>query len=131
MQTLTFGRGLPRKSSSQLLHKPQSKAYEMVDKPSRTSGKQSTPEVLPSTNPISYPSTEHNWTLQTVFELQKSVGQLTQAVSTLTDQQKEFSAKLDRISHQMYAAIAILLLIGAILTFFSKGINDIIVHSIE
>ncbi len=80
---------------------------------------------------MAYPATEHSWTLQTVFELQKTVGQLTQAVSTLTEQQRGFSAKLDRISHQMYAAIAILLLIGAILTFFSKGINDIIVHSIE
>jgi uncharacterized protein YoxC len=97
------------------------------EKPSR-SQRQSTPDILPSTNPLSYPSAEHNWTLQTVFELQKTVGQLTQAVTTLTDQQKEFSKKLDRISHQMYAAIVIILLIGAVLTFFSKGINDVIVH---
>jgi hypothetical protein len=105
----------------------------MVEREKRGGGsqRQSTPGALPSTNPISYPSTEHNWTLQTVFELQKTVGQLTQAVSTLTGQQGEFSKKLDRISHQIYAAIAIIVLIGAVLTFFSKGINDIIVHTLE
>ena len=58
----------------------------------------------------------------------KTVGQLTQAVSTLTDQQESFLKSFDRISHQIYAALAILLPIGAILTFFSKGINDVIVH---
>lgn len=102
-----------------------------MEKAKAGSGSRSTPGSLPPSSPLAYPSSEHNWTLQTVFELQKTIGQLTQAVSTLTDQQKGFSAKLDRISHQMYAAVAILLLIGGILTFFSKGINDIIVHSLE
>jgi uncharacterized membrane protein affecting hemolysin expression len=65
------------------------------------------------------------------MELQKTVGQLTQAVNTMTDQQKEQGKKLDRISHQMYAALVVILLFGAILTFFAKGINDLIVHRIE
>jgi hypothetical protein len=65
------------------------------------------------------------------MEMQKTVGQLTQAVNTLTDQQKEQAKKLDAISHKIYAAIAVLVAIGAILTFFAKGINDLIVHRIE
>jgi len=101
----------------------------MADKGRQGDNPRSTPPInRPTTPPISYPGTEHNWTLQTVFELQKTVGQLTQAVTTLTDQQKQFSTKLDRISHQIYAALAIILLVGAILTFFSKGINDMLVH---
>jgi hypothetical protein len=103
----------------------------MAEKSTTRSTRQSNPEALPSTTPFSYPGSEHSWTLQTVFELQKTVGQLTQAVTTLTEQQKGFSIKLDRISHQMYAALAILLLLGGILGFFSKSINDIIVHSLE
>lgn len=97
----------------------------------KSTAAQTTPGSLPPTTPMTYPSTEHNWTLQTVFELQKSVGQMTQAVNTLTEQQKELARKVDGISHKVYAAIAILVLIGAILTFFAKGINDIIVHRIE
>jgi len=65
------------------------------------------------------------------MELQKTVGQLTQAVNTLTDQQKEQAKKLDGISHKIYAAIVVLLVIGGILTFFAKGINDLLVHRIE
>src|SRR2546423_1433280 len=103
----------------------------MSEKGKPTGGQKSTPIDLPSTNPPAYPGTEHNWTLQTVFELQKSVGQLTQAVTTLTEQQKGFAAKLDKISHQVYAALAILILIGAVIGFFSKSINDYITHSID
>ena len=91
----------------------------------------STPGSLPPTSPLAYPGSEHSWTLQTVFELQKTVGQLTQAVTTLTEQQKGFSTKLDKISHQVYAALVILILIGAVIGFFSKSINDYITHSID
>jgi hypothetical protein len=100
----------------------------MIDKPSgRSSSRQSTPEVLPSTNPISYPSTEHDWTLQTVFELQKTVGQLTQAVSTLTEQGRDNGKKLNQISHQIYAAGAILALTLAVGGWLLKIASDVAV----
>ena len=52
------------------------------------------------------------------MELQKSTGQLTQAVVTLTDQSKEQGKRLDSISHRMYAATAVLAVFGSILYFF-------------
>ncbi|MCY4636845.1 MAG: hypothetical protein OXG04_20495 [Acidobacteria bacterium] len=44
--------------------------------------------------------------LQTTMELQKSVGALTQAVTTLTEQVKEQGAKLDAMRHEVTAARA-------------------------
>ncbi len=90
-----------------------------------------TPRFPETTPPTTYPGSDYSFTLQTVMELQKTVGQLTQAVNTLTDQQKEQAKKLDGISHKIYAAIVVLLVIGGILTFFAKGINDLLVHRIE
>ena len=52
------------------------------------------------------------------MELGKSTGQLTEAVNTLTDQNKEQGKKIDSMSHRMYAAAAVLTVIGGILYFF-------------
>jgi hypothetical protein len=98
---------------------------------SRGKREESTPGKMPASDPSSYyPASDYSFTLQAVMEMQKTVGQLTQAVQTLQEQQKSFSQKLDRISHQIYAALAILLLIGGLLTFFAKSINDVITHAI-
>jgi len=78
-----------------------------------------------------YPGPNYDFILQCVFDMQKTVGQLTQAVNTLTDQQKTLSEKIDKISHKIYAAIAVLVLIGAIFSYFAKTVNDIITHRIE
>lgn len=51
--------------------------------------------------PISY---DHSFPLQTVLELQKNVGQMLQAIQTLTEDSKETRKKLDRLSHIIYAA---------------------------
>ena len=44
--------------------------------------------------------------LQTTMELRKSVGALTQAVATLTEQVKDQGAKLDAMRHEVTAARA-------------------------
>lgn len=88
--------------------------------------KQTAPE-LPATSPIPYPSTEHNWTLQTVFELQKNVSQLTEAVRHLADQSKEDGKKLDRMSHVIYAAGVVLALLLAVGGWTLKIASDIAV----
>jgi len=51
-----------------------------------------------------------------------------QAVQTLSDQQKEQGKKLDALSHKIYAAIAVMLFIGGVMTFFSKFTNDWLSH---
>jgi hypothetical protein len=94
-------------------------------------GRETKPGPLPETTPQVFPGPNYDFILQCVFEMQKTVGQLTQAVNTLTEQQKSLSEKLNKISHQIYAAIVVILVFGAILTFFAKGINDLILHRIE
>lgn len=58
--------------------------------------------------------------------MQNSMGQLTEAVNGLKNKQEEQGKKLESISHKVYAAVAIVLVFGAILTFFAKSINDAI-----
>lgn len=75
----------------------------------------SVPSQLPQTTPQAYPPSDHSFTLQSIMEMQKSLGQLTQAVTTLTEESKKSSIKLDEISHKIYAAEVVgglLVLIG-------------------
>jgi hypothetical protein len=96
------------------------------------SPKQSTP-ILPSTTPISLPGSgaDYSFVLPTLMELQRSIGKLTQAVDTIGNELRDQRTKLDKIGKQVYAAIVVLVVVGGILSFFAKGINDIIVHRLE
>jgi hypothetical protein len=82
------------------------------------------PEQFPVTPPSGFQSADHSWVLQTIMELQKSMGQLTQAVTTLTQQSKEQGDKLDSISHRVYAAAVVLTVLGAITYFFLDRMWD-------
>lgn len=98
-----------------------------MDKPKTGSGSRSTPGSLPPTSPLAYPGTEHSWTLQTVFELQKNVGQLTEAVKHLDEHSKDNGKKLDRMSHIIYAAGVVLALLLAVGGWTLKIASDIAV----
>jgi uncharacterized membrane protein len=94
----------------------------------RQTSRENDPEVTPKrfaeTTPPVYPGNEYSFVLQGVFEIQKGMGRLEQAVETLKDEQKEQRKKLDALSHKVTAAIAVIVFIGAVLTFFSKFTND-------
>ncbi len=69
-------------------------------------------------SPPSYPYPAHDYTaftFQAIMEMQKSIGQLTQAVTTLTEESKRRGETLDRISHKVYAAQVVVVIAGAIL----------------
>jgi hypothetical protein len=53
--------------------------------------------------------------LTTVMELQRSVGGLIHAVETLTGRADEQGKKLESISHRITAAMAVIVVIGAIM----------------
>jgi len=75
----------------------------------------SVPTQSPQTTPQDYILSDHSFTLQSIMEMQKVLGQLTQAVTTLTEESKKNSTKLDEISHKIYAAEVVgglLVLIG-------------------
>ena len=64
----------------------------------------STPDQFPVATPPGLQAADHSWVLQTVLELQKSVGGLTQAVATLTEQVRDQGAKLDAVRQEVTTA---------------------------
>jgi hypothetical protein len=70
--------------------------------------KESTPPRLAETTPQVYPGQNYDFTLQAVFEMQKTMGQFTQAIQTLTEEAKDSKKTLSRLSHIIYAAAAVL-----------------------
>jgi hypothetical protein len=77
----------------------------------------SVPTDLPKTPPQDYVLSDHSFTLQSIMEMQKALGQLTKAVETLTEESKKSSTKLDTISHKIYAAEVV----GGLLVLISGG----------
>jgi hypothetical protein len=91
---------------------------------------ESGPPKMPSTNPP-YPSSDYSFTLQAVMEMQRALGQLTEAVSTLKVESKDNREKLNTISHKIYAATAILAIVTAILGAFSGKIIAAVSHLLK
>jgi hypothetical protein len=75
----------------------------------------SVPGKLPLTTPQERILPEHSFTLQSIIEIQKSIGQLTQAVTTLTEESRASRVKLDEISHKVYAAQVTIKVVGGLL----------------
>lgn len=65
------------------------------------------------------------------MSMHDSMGQLKESVNELKRKQDEQGKKLDAISHKVYAAVAIVLVLGGILTFFAKSINDAITNRLS
>jgi hypothetical protein len=87
-----------------------------------------TPQRFAETPPQpAYPGSDYSFTLQAVMEMQKSVGQLTQAVQTLTEESKQQRAKLDRISHIIYAAGAVITVVGGMIVFLVNKLADALI----
>jgi hypothetical protein len=87
----------------------------------------------PETTPQMIPSGDYTYVLEVVMQMQKSMGQLTEAVGTLKESRSEqnkkletITEKLEKINRKIYAALILLLAIGSVLTFFAKSINDAI-----
>jgi hypothetical protein len=81
----------------------------------------SVPAQLPQTTPLSYAPADHSFTMQTFMEIQKNLGQLNQAVITLTEESKKGNTKLDEVSHKVYAAQVTIGVVGSILAAISGG----------
>src|ERR1700733_15632807 len=74
---------------------------------SRTTGNApTTPEGYPTSPTPGLSAIDHSFTLQTMMEVQRAVGALTQAISTLTEQSKEQGKKIDDVRMDMHAAKA-------------------------
>jgi len=64
----------------------------------------STPTQMPQTTPPTYAAADHSFTMQTFMEIQKNLGQLTQAVITLTEESKKSREVMEGVSKDIHAA---------------------------
>jgi hypothetical protein len=79
------------------------------------------PEVPPTTYSESVGSA---WLMESIMQMQQTIGELKATVSHLTTASDKQSAKLDSISHRMYAAGAVLTVVLALGGFFLSKIWD-------
>lgn len=86
----------------------------MSSKEERERGREGTPPRLPEITPPVFPGRSFDFTLQGIFEMQKTLGELTQAIKTLTEESKESRKTLSRLSHIIYAAGAVITVLGVI-----------------
>ncbi len=93
----------------------------MADERSGSGVRGTTPREFPETTPpAQFLLSDYSFTLQTIMELQKAVGALTQAVTTLTNEVAEQGRLLDRISHRVYAAGVVLAVAAPIIIFLAN-----------
>jgi hypothetical protein len=99
-----------------------------AENPREDSGRETTPKRFAETTPPTlYPSSEQGFPLLALMELQRSVGKLDEAVGTLKEQGKQQNDRLDKISKTIYAATAVLIVLGTILGFMvNKGVDLLI-----
>jgi hypothetical protein len=91
---------------------------------------QVSPSRFAETTPPIMPSGDYSYTVEIVMNMQHSLGKLTEAVDGLKTRQAEQGAKLDSLDKKVYAAIVLILVFGAILSFFAKSINDAITERV-
>jgi hypothetical protein len=82
---------------------------------------QAPPQVLPQD--FSY--------LEIVMELQKSMAQMGEKLNALAEASKENDAKLDRISHQVFAAKAVLYVVGGMTAIAGSVIGFLIKEAVD
>jgi hypothetical protein len=88
-------------------------------------GRGTTPRE-PTVPPAENIGAEHSFTLQMVTQLHGSVGELKAEVRGLLKQSEKQETKLDKISHQIYAAIVLLAVAGTITGFILNKIWDLV-----
>ncbi|MGI8784918.1 MAG: hypothetical protein ACR2L2_14855 [Acidobacteriota bacterium] len=85
------------------------------------------------TAPYLHPD-QHSWILQSVGEMRESIGGLKRAVETLSEQSKENTAKLNSISHRVYAATIVMGLLGGLVAFLGwiiSNLGGVIVRALD
>lgn len=86
------------------------------------------PERLPDTTPQVFPGQNYDFTLQAVFEMQKTVGGLTEAIKTLSEQSRENTREITKISRVIYAAAAVVTVLTGIGAFLLNKAADALIR---
>ena len=92
---------------------------------SKETGRETAPTKFPEVTPSAYAdSVGSTWLMESVMQMQQSIGELKATVHHLTTASDKQSAKLDSISHRIYAAGAVITLVIAVGGFFLSKIWD-------
>jgi hypothetical protein len=70
-----------------------------------------TPEAYPTTS-SQLPSGDYSYTLEVCMEMQKTLGQVTEAITALKGQSKTHGEQLGQVSRDIYAAKVVIGLVG-------------------
>ena len=89
-----------------------------------------TPEAFPTTAP-QVPSGDYSYTLEVCMQMQRTLGQVEQAIKTLSDDFKEERKKLNRLSHIIYAAGVVGTIGLAILVYSANKLADVFIASLK
>ncbi len=106
------------------------------DRSGRQSEGKDPPREFPQTPPPEIG--DWSWSLQMMMEIQKTVGACSKAIETLASQAEKheekldrLSRKVDRISHQTYAAFVVLAIVGGVLAWILNAASDDIVAVVK
>jgi hypothetical protein len=79
----------------------------------------------PEGTPLQYTHPDqHSFMLQSIMEMRESLGGLKQAVHDLSEQSRANNKKVQSLSHQIYAAGAVVAAIGILLGFLAPHFWD-------
>jgi hypothetical protein len=92
--------------------------------PSRSPTDPNRSEPTPENAPAYQHPADHQWNLQFLLDLKGSVASLGEKISGLTEKVEDQGKKLNTISHQIYAAWAILIVFGIIGGFLINHLWD-------
>lgn len=84
----------------------------------------SKPKAFPETTPPSYPSTDHSFTVQGVFEIKASVAALDERVKHLKESMDEARNDLKSVQRTLWVASGVVLAVSTIGGFFLNKIWD-------
>jgi hypothetical protein len=91
-----------------------------------------TPEGYTTVPPnVAYPSGDYSYILEIVMGMQKTLGQVEQAVKTMTDDFREERKKISRLRHIIYAAGVVGTIGLAILVFLANKFADVFIASLK
>jgi uncharacterized protein (DUF3084 family) len=86
--------------------------------------RESTPRQLAEVTPSYQQAVGAQWLTEAVMQIQASVAELKSDVKHLTTASEKQSSKLDKLSHRMYAAGAVIVVLTGIGGFFLNKIWD-------
>ncbi len=93
----------------------------MAERPPHETERETTPRELPSVPPPSYADSVGTMHLvETMMQIQKSIGELTADVRNMKATLDSHGKKIDRISHIIFAAAAVVTVLVAIVGFIAN-----------